>query len=350
VKSKSGISAVKPTSLERFHSLKRIDFRWLSPEEITELRTLLRDLYISQKLSTTEIADRLGKSQYATWSLFRRLGIPLRSREEGGRIYAPKRTPNVRRPFIGSQLDCAYLRGFARGDLDVRRASGLAMIVSSTTTHPAFVALFRSLFQRYGPVYVYPINDDERGHKWKVAVRLDNSFAFMLPNQDVEYPHFNSETEFLAWVAGLVDSDGSVGIIHSNRYVRINLQITNEDLDLLHLVRVGLVQGGYHPDGPYRSQREGRVTESWRIGYNHDMYHLDLQMFKEVRRILALLDLRHEEKCRRRDLVLQMTGPLLWKVWGREIETLRNSVRTQVKNFVQLAETTYKKRRESPTS
>jgi len=182
------VLATERVSLKRFRALKRIDFRWLLPEEITELRTLLQDLYIYQKLSTTEVADKLGKSQYATWYLFRRLRIPLRFREEGGRIYAPKRTPNVRRPFDGSLLDRAYLRGFALGDLDVRRESGLAIAVSSTTTHPAFVALFESLFQSYGPVYVYPINDGERGYKWKIAARLGNSFAFLLPNQGYRVP------------------------------------------------------------------------------------------------------------------------------------------------------------------
>jgi hypothetical protein len=344
------VSDTEHDILRRFLSMKRIDFRWLSHEEISELRDLLWDLYDSQKLSTTEIARKLAKSQFATWSLFKRLGIPLRSREEGGRIYAPKRTPNARRPFSGSPQDRAYLRGFARGDLDVRRVSKLAIMVSSTTTHPAFVTLFKSLFEAHGPVYIYPIRDDKWRYKWKVAARLDNSFAFILPDQGDDYPHFHTKDEFLAWLAGLIDSDGSVGIIHSGRYLRVNLQIANEDIELLQHIKIELKAGGYHPDGPYRVHRQGHVTEAWNIVYNHDMYCLGIQRYSDVRKILPLLPLRHEEKRRRCELVLQLTQPLLWKVWQRDIRTLRNQIRMDVISCVHLAEENYKRRRESPTS
>lgn len=231
--------------LIKLAKIKRLDFRWLRAEEIERFRDLFEFLYNSKLLSTTEIARMVGKSQLFAWSMCRRLGVNLRSRDVGGRLYAPKRTPNARRPFDGSDLDRAYLKGFAHGDLDVRRTSTLAITASSTTTHPAFVALFESLFRSYGPVYVYPILDRVSGYRWKVAARLDNTFAFILPEQRMPYPDYSSNGVFFAWLAGLVDSDGSVGIIHAANNVRVNLGIANEDLMLLRHIREQLLRAGY---------------------------------------------------------------------------------------------------------
>lgn len=349
---------LRPTEskmLEQISKMKRIDFRWLTSQQIDGLRILFGRLYVSEKLSTTEIGNRLGKSQQFAWSMCDRLGIDLRTREEGGRIYAPKRTSNAREPFNGTNLDRAYLQGFAHGDLDVRRASSLAIMVSTTTTHPDFVSLFKSLFQDYGPVYVYPTYDEERGYRWKVATRLDNSFAFMLPDQRVRYPEYRTTDEFFAWLAGLVDSDGSVGMIHSEKYVRTNIQIANEEVGLLRHIKTELRAGGYHPSGPYRTSLKGHVTQAWNIVYNEDMYYLTLQRFEEVRKILRSLPLKHREKRLRRDMVLSFHKPLLWKKWEQGVESSRERIRDDVDEFVRLAEVRYKershkRRRESPTS
>ncbi len=283
-----------------------------------------------------------------------RLGIPLRSRDDGGRLYAPKRTPNVRKPFDGTRLDRAYLQGFARGDLDVRRVSSLALMISSTTTHPDFVSLFESLFRRYGPVYFYPIHDDERGYRWKVAARLDNSFAFMLPEQSSKYPRYRTRDEFFAWLAGPVDSDGSVGIIHGEEYARVHLQVANEDIELLRHIRTELSKGGYHPDGPYLTRSKGYVTPAWNIEYKGDMHYLLLQRYDEVTEVLGMLPLRHKERCLRRDLVLRLGKPLRWSRWSSEVRSLRSQIRNGVKAYERKAEEAYnkanhKRRRESPT-
>jgi hypothetical protein len=341
------ISAEDRHWLGWFQSQKRIEIRQLSSAEVNDLRGFLMRLYIVEKLSTTEISSRFGRSQFSTWSLFKRLGIPLRSREEGGRIYAPKRTPNTKRQFDGSTLDRAYLQGFARGDLDVRRVSALAIMVSSTSTHPAFVSLFESLFKNYGPVYIYPIYDAVRGYKWKVAARLDMSFDFLLPESGT--PNLKTREEFLAWLAGLVDSDGSLGIIHDSSRIRINLQLSNEDLSLLRYVKARLAELGYHPVGPYRNYPKGHVTGAWRIRYNMDMHYLTLQRFREVRDFVSRLPLRHDEKRRRKFLILRLHQPLKWKSWSSKVEDLRDEIEREVHECVLAAERDYKRRRESPT-
>lgn len=341
-------------TVRKLSSLKRVDFRWLDEQTIEELRQLFSHLYSSKGLSTTEIAKALGKSQLFAWSMCRRLGVVTRTAEEGGRLYAPKRTKNIRRPFDGTNLDRAYLQGFARGDLNVARVSSMAILVSTTTTHPDFVALFLSLFRPYGPVYLYPICDKKNGYKWKVAARLDNSFAFILPTENTLEPFSFSSPEFTAWLAGIVDTDGSIGMIHSGAYLRINIVISNQDIHLLNGIRDVLMRKGHHPTGPYCLYPKGYETPTRHVRYNEDMHYLALQRASEVRRLIELLPLRHGEKMRRKDLVLRAPVPAIWSSVGRDVEVLRRGIKNDVAGFVKKAEATYrrtshKRRRESAT-
>jgi len=231
----------------------------------------------------------------------------------------------------------------------------LAIMVSTTTTHPEFAAPFESLFRSDGPIYMDPTYDPELGYRWKVATRLDNSFAFILPDQKSPHPHYRSRCEFLAWLAGFIDSDGSIGIIHEKRYARTNIQIANEDVELLRYIKKELLKNGFHFGGPYRTYPKGHVTQSRKIRYNEEMYYLTLQRYGEVKKILQLLPLKHEEKRQRRDLVLSSRKPLLWETMGSKVESLRKGISNDVDGYVRLAEVTYnkrshKKRRESPTS
>jgi hypothetical protein len=341
--------------LDRLSASKRVDFRWLTKEEIDSFHRALNELYTSDQMSTTEIAEMLGKSQLFAWTMCRRLGIKTRSPTEGGRLYAPKRTKNPRLSFDGSCTDRAYLQGFAHGDLDVRRVSGLAVMVSSTTTHPDFTSLFKSLFYRYGPIYEYPIYDKVCGYRWKVAARLDNSFGFMLPEKRTSFPRYDGKFVFYAWLAGIVDSDGSVGMIHDRKYVRTNLQISNQDLTLLEHVKNELLYAGYIPSGPYRIRQEGYQTPSWNIKYTKDMFCMYLQRAREVKEFLRALPLRHQEKRQRKELVLSFPTPALWEKDGVRVDLLRRNTGKAVADYLRLAEHRYKEAvhkrgGESPTS
>ncbi len=97
-----------------------------------------------------------------------------------------------------------YLKGFSMGDLNVRKASEISLFVSTTTTHPAFSKLFQDLFSSYGHVYEYPIRDDLGRFKWKVAVRLDRSFDFLLPSDISDTVGKLADPQLRAlWLAGL---------------------------------------------------------------------------------------------------------------------------------------------------
>lgn len=295
-------------------------------------------------MSTSEIASRLHKSQSFVWQWLLRLGIKPRSPVDGGRLYAPKRTKNPRTPFGGSDEDKAYLQGFADGDLDVRRVSNLAIMVSSTTTHPDFTSCFETLFRSYGPVYTYPIHDRASGYKWKVAARLDNSFAFILPAERRGYPSYHDSSVFFAWLAGLVDSDGSVSIVHAGESARSSIGISNQDFGLLDYVKQGLLNAGYYPTGPYKGHPKGFATPHRNIRYKADMYHLYLQRIQDIKKALRTMPLRLGEKRQRKELILGFPVPVSWKTVGPTVKSYRRRIDIAIAEYARKAEECYKNR------
>jgi hypothetical protein len=331
--------------LDRISASKRLDFRWLDHSEKQDIKRTFEELYLTEKLSTTEIARELGKSQYFVWGTCKKLGIELRTRDEGKALSAPLRIRTLRRPFSGSAVDRYYLKGFSEGDLDVRKPSTTAVMISSTTTHPAFSSCFTRLFRDHGPIYLYPVYDAIAGYRWKLATRLDNSFSFMLPTQRKDYPALlDGPDYFYSWLAGVVDSDGSIILEQSGVYVRLTLLIANQNLALLHHIKGELANGGYFPTGPYLQASKGKVTSQRGIRYTKNLWNICLQRAEEVRKISSLLPLRHEEKINRKELTLKMPPGARWEEYGSRILALRNSIRLQVSDYVSKAELAYKKR------
>jgi len=322
-----------------------LDFRWLEYPEKQDIKRTLERLYLAEKLSTTEIANELGRSQNLVWRICKKVGIELRTQDEGKALSAPLRIRTLRQPFSGSEVDRYYLKGFSEGDLDVRKPGKTAVMVSSTTTHPAFSSCFIGLFRDNGPIYLYPVCDAIAGYRWKVATRLDNSFSFMLPTQRKDYPTFlDRQSCFLSWLAGIVDSDGSIISEQSGAYVWLTLLIANQNLSLLQHIKRELANDGYFPTGPYLQASKGRVTSQRGIKYTKDLWNICLQRAEEVRRISALLPLRHEEKISRKELVLRIPPGARWEKYGPKILALRNSIKSEVRDFVSKAESEYKNR------
>ncbi len=273
------------------------------------------------------------------------MGVDARTPREANRLSAKKRSKHQRKGFLGSESEQAYLMGFAEGDLDVRRASGLALMASSTTTHPAFASLFKTLFSAYGPVYQYPILDRVSGYRWKVAARLDCSFEFILPEARKSYPKWKAgQNRFFAWLAGIVDAEGSLNVVRSGEYGRVGLAVTNQDKRLLNHIRRELTAAGYHPSGPYVSALKGQITLGYDIRYNKDMLVLCLQRRTEVLGLLRLLPLMHNEKVRRKKLVMATVPRAKWHQMETRIRGVQGAIREEVVAFVKEAESAYKNR------
>jgi len=287
----------------------------------------------------------LGRTQSSIWQLFIALSVPRRGVSEANTISAPTRTKHLRLPFLGILAEKLYYRGFADGDLTVQQVSGIAIMASSTTTHPAFVELFRNKFQKFGPVYVYPIRDTTGLYKWKVAARLDKTFEFLLPDRSLqETTGGYSEAEFLSWIAGLIDSDGTINMSNSGSYIKLTISIHNNDKKLLLEAFNWLSQHEYNPSGPYRTLTKGKKTSLRQIRYKKDMWRIMVQGMGSAQRLLASLPLRHAEKVERKTLALNVRPGMKWRDVRTEILSLRRKIRRETRGFIQLASVSYKKK------
>src|SRR5712692_6190869 len=207
----------------------RFYFAQVSKSEREELRQSFNRLHNELNVSVLQIARMLGRTQSSVWQLFVALSVPRRGVSEASKMSAPLRTHHKRTPFVGSESDRAYMLGFASGDLTAWQVSGTSVMVSSTTTHPAFVELFHQMFDGHGPVYQYPMYEKGKGYRWKVATRLDNSFRFLLTPRMQGLEWATDGGVLTHWLAGITDSDGSIQISRASNGVRMKLNLYNTD-------------------------------------------------------------------------------------------------------------------------
>jgi len=320
---------------------KRVDIRWLGEEQKTNIRTVLDRLHNEKKMSLLRISKEVGRSYTAIWGLCRALQIRTRTVAEADRESAASRSKHKRVSFHGTEEERAYMLGLKNGDLTAWQVSGTAVMVTSTTTHPAFVALFRDLFQSYGHVYEYPMYEEGKGYKWKVATRLDNSFQFLLASaQDAVRDLQHNRRLFLSWVAGLLDADGHVNIGIDRKYVRVRLDFGSVDRPLLVSVKEVMKSYGYFATGPYLGYQAGFTTPRG-ITYRSDMWRLDIQRTHEAQRMLLELPIRHLEKTLRKELALSMKSQKNLDDASARLDEIRSTVRRQVAEYLEEARRKY---------
>ncbi len=320
---------------------KRVDLRWLNEDRKTKIKTVIDGLHNGKKLSLLQISKEVGRSYMAIWGLCRALEIRTRSVAEAQSNSAESRSKHKRRPFGGTEEDRAYMLGFKNGDLTAWQVSGTAVMVTSTTTHPAFAELFRELFREYGHVYEYPMYEEGKGYKWKLAVRLDNSFRFLLKPAVEAVQELSAErSTYLSWLAGLVDSDGNIYVSGGRGSPRIRVGIYNSDVPLLKSIITESRKIQYDFDGPYLLKEKGTVTP-FGIRYTRDLWHIDVQQTWSAQRLLLELPIRHAEKLRRKSLGLQV-GRRPWSEIEAEFLELRKAIRREVDEFLAEAEERYR--------
>jgi len=199
----------------------------------------------------------------------------------------------------------------------------------------------QSLFQRFGHVYRYPMFEEEKGYKWKVAVRLDNSFRFLISKREDAARLFESDrVQFFNWLAGLIDSDGHIRTSNGSGYARVTIAIYSTRVEFLKSIIQATLDFGYRFDGPYRGAKEGSITSTG-IRYNADFWNITLQRTSEAQELLKELPVRHEERIARKELALTVRPGTRWSEVESRIHALRTSIRTRVAAFVLAAEDTY---------
>jgi hypothetical protein len=339
------LSVSEQRAIELLKKKDKLYLSDLSDVQRQELANAIDSLHNSKGLSILGIAECVGKSQSFMWRICHCLGIPTRTIEQANRLSGPTRSKHLRASFSGSENDRVYMKGFSMGDLNAAKASEISLFVSTTTTHPSFSTLFQNLFSKYGQVYTYPIRDDLGRFKWKVAVRLDRTFDFLLPSDPSETIALLTNPLFRAsWLAGLIDSDGMVEVLHSGKYARFRIAISSSDRKMLRKIVDMMEDDGYRFDGPYRTVEKGYTTKTLGITYRNDHWIIALQRNEEVKRLLAILPLRHLEKVAVKSLILQLGGAVRWDAIEPKVMAIRKSIALQVTAYAEKAESVYNSR------
>ena len=321
-------------------SIKRLD-----EGKKGELRAFLDYLHNHRGMSLTDVAKLIGNktSGYTSW-LCAQLGVQTRPFEEARlKGIHEKRRKYERRPFDGTDEDKAYLLGLRHGDLSVSTPWKGVVRVSTSTTHPAMVALFRSLFEPYGHVYQHPrYKKDTLTYEWNLNAILDTSFEFLFTSFHDSADWILSKPSITrSYLAGLFDAEGSVGIYPAKVLTSLNAAFYNTNLELMHFVFNAIRMLGFHPLPPYLDKKKGFRSPGYHIEMKKDYWRVLLVRFEECQGFLRDLPIRHPEKLEKRVLATKLSVGQRWKDVEPQVDEIRRSIKSGRDACVSEARRTY---------
>ncbi len=265
-----------------------------------------------------------------------RLTIKKILRENGLKIMENKRATqliNLRHdklPFNGTDQEKAYVYGFVVGDVHVYRKSEFTLCAITHSTHNSFVELFNGLFKKYGNVM---IKFKEKRNEWMLSAHLDyESFKFLEDRTKNKLPDWINDDNFIYFLSGLIDSDGSIQIRKSGKYFQYVIRLFGEDKELLEEIKTRLEKLGYTPSF-YRNFKAGRehVWNGKIFRYNRDYYVLEMYKKEDSLRLMKSLHLQHKEKIRRKEFSLEVSkrNVFHWDEIKEELLALRSQIKEE---------------------
>jgi predicted DNA-binding protein YlxM (UPF0122 family) len=174
----------------------------------------LRELYIHRRLTMKEIADLKGCSEGTIRNRLLALGILIRSKSEANLVW--RGTIDRYLDFNGNGSEKAYLIGFRFGDLTATkfaRASGV-ITITGRSSRSEQIEFIQQLFSPYSEPYIY--DGIQQGRKTRmIRYALSPSFEFLLEKSDHVPSWILSNFEyFIAFFSGLVEAEGSFQVRH----------------------------------------------------------------------------------------------------------------------------------------
>jgi hypothetical protein len=248
-----------------------------------------------RRYAAGESLKQIAGSQLSPATVFHHLkkrGVELRDKVEA-QIKAVSK--HERKPFTGDEGEKAYLLGFSTGDLYVTK-HGRAIRVKTASTHPAMEHLFRTCFERHGPVYLLPKTTPFAGYEWTYTADLDVSFCFLLETEE-KIPNWIKRSRKLSmgYLSGFFDAEGSA-FMNSRGW--FELSITNSNLKLL--TDVGQVLTRDHINGKISSPTPSP------LGLHHIVWHFRVWDREDVRALASALQPRHSERISKLELVREI--------------------------------------------
>ncbi len=255
----------------------------------------LRELYEVQKLSTINIGEIYGCSHRTVLNKMAEYGIESRTISEAMALVEG----HPKTDFSGDLAEKAYLIGFCLGDLYAAMISetGHTIWLSCSTTKQEQVELIKELFQRYGRVHVGTYSEG----RFEIDCYLNMTFDFLLPKQDIIESWIVEEPikYFIPFLAGYTDAEGHIGV---SKGIAV-FSLASCDRNILHQCYDVLASIGITFPKP-RIKKEKGYTDKRGITYSEDYWELATARKDSLLRLFDLLDPYLKHAKRRRDMEL----------------------------------------------
>lgn len=253
-------------------------------------KMVLKKFYYKDRLTQEQIAKKLGKSKEHISILMKEYGLKTRKRSETSTRY-PKFD------FSDNLEEKAYLIGFRTGDLSANLSPNKKLItVGTTSTKPEQIKLFKSLFKKYGHIWISKRRQD--GNRVFV-VRLNRTFDFLLPKRD-NIPKWIRENKdyFLSFLAGYTDAEGCIFINKDNV---AGFKLSSYDKNILKQIYKCLLRIGIECHPPRISIKKGHKKSDGCI-YRNDEWRFNVNKKSSLFPLLQLLKPRLKHQKRLKDL------------------------------------------------
>lgn len=327
----------------------------------------IKELYCNEKISLVKIAKEIGVSagtlrkNMILWGIDRRsttkreLNKP--NKEELERLYLDKeqdinkvvkkldvdpttlfrwlkeykitparRWKHDKANFSGNGGEKAYIWGLVAGDIHARRHNR-QVLAELTTTHPAMIDLFFSVFGKYGTPKKYLKHNKITGrNEWKEYVLLDNSFNFVLLD-DYELDDEN----FYHFLAGFFDCEGCFYAYHNSGKVRLSWLLYNSDKELLERIKKRLEKDGFHPKLNKYFKKGEKTTQNYFRGV--DLWALCLYSKEEAIQLMGKIPIKHREKIEKFEIIKSASDDK-WITVSERLADFKNKLKLEVKEFI----------------
>ena len=221
----------------------------------------------------------------------------------------------------------AYLYGLVLGDLTPVRKSDYTLKLITHSTHKMFMDLLQITFEKYGPTN---FKETKNKNMFRFQSHLDlESFSFLLNSKQENIPEWINEENFFEFLAGFIDSDGSVMLKRAGKNIFYSIRLFGQNLNLLSQIKEMLMNLGY-VSSIHLNHKKGDT--SYKNGimfrYNKDYYILETRKSHAIE-LLKKIPIRHKEKIMKRELIFKIYDQNINK-WI-QIEEEVNEVRALIK-------------------
>lgn len=250
----------------------------------------LEYLYHDRKLSAVKIAKILHRSKGGVERKIHNFNISTRNIDNRACKYK-------KFDFSGNLTEKAYMIGFRLGDLNVVQTKNLIIIRCSTTKRNQ-VKLIKDLFSPYTTPH---IGKAKRG-TFEIAAHLNKTFSFLLPKQDnIEPWILENPQHFWAFFAGYSDAEGCLYLHRvEGKYLKsfANFQISSYDKNILQQLWKGLNQVDISSVFPAICHPKGTPCGNPKYFSNNDMWRLTVSRKDSVWKLIYFWGLysKHKDK------------------------------------------------------